>query len=95
MYNIAITGHRPHAYKFASKLPETNFENAFTSKWALSFMDKMTDLIIAKVKQHGKVRCITGMALGVDQLFAMAAIRAKAETGSVIIHAAVPCINHS
>ena len=95
MYNIAITGPRPHVYKFASRLPGTSFDNLFTSSWSLSFMAHMTDLILAKAHQYGKVRCITGMALGVDQLFAMAAIRAKAETGSVIIHAAVPCINHS
>ena len=77
MYNIAITGPRPHVYKFASRLPGTSFDNLFTSSWSLSFMAYMTDLILIKARQYGKVRCITGMALGVDQLFAIAALNAK------------------
>lgn len=94
MYNIAITGPRPHVYKFASRLPGTNFDNLFTSSWSLSFMAHMTELILAKAHQYGKVRCITGMAPGVDQLFAMAAINAKEKCEGITICAAIPCLNH-
>ena len=95
MYNIAITGPRPHVYKFASRLPGTSFDNLFTSSWSLSFMAYITDLILIKARQYGKVRCITGMALGVDQLFAMAALNAKEQCEDIYIHAAIPCANHS
>ena len=95
MYITAVTCPRPHVYKFASRLPGTSFDNLFTSSWSLSFMAYMTHLILIKARQYGKVRGITGMALGVDQLFAMAALKAKEQCKDIYIHAAIPCVNHS
>ena len=95
MYSIAITGPKPNVYKSASRLPGTNFDNILTSSWSLSFMAHMTDYILAKARQYGKIRCITGMALGVDQLFALAAIKAKEKCKDITICAAIPCLNHS
>ena len=93
IYNIAITGHRPSSFTFNSKLPGTTYNNVFTSDWSKSFIEKMTGYILDKSKEKGKVRCITGMALGVDQLFAKAAMKAKEQGADVIIHAAIPCYN--
>lgn len=91
IYNIAITGHRPSGFEFNSKLPGTTYKNVFTSEWSKKFIEKMTEYILVKTAKYGKVRCITGMALGVDQLFAKAAMNAKAKSADVIIHAAIPC----
>lgn len=91
IYNIAITGHRPSGFEFNSKIPGTTYNNVFTSEWSKSFIEKMTAYILEKATKYGKVRCITGMALGVDQLFAKAAMNAKAQGADVIIHAAIPC----
>lgn len=91
IYNIAITGHRPSGFEFNSKLPGTTYKNVFTSAWSKNFIEKMTEYILLKAAKQGKVRCITGMALGVDQLFAKAAMQAKAKGADVIIHAAIPC----
>jgi len=77
---IAVTGHRP------DKLFGYNLAHP-----------KYTDLkhVIFKFLNANKPdHCISGMALGVDTVFAQAVLQYK-ETNTCILECAIPCLNHS
>ncbi len=73
---IAVTGHRP------SKL-----NNEYDLDGPVSFYIK--NEITEAFRVLKPTEAITGMALGVDQLFALIAINA-----GIKVHAAIPCANH-
>lgn len=52
----------------------------------------MRDFLLSRLST-GPVVAITGMALGVDQLFGLVALELKAKGYKVRIHAAMPCWN--
>lgn len=79
---IAITGHRP------SKLGN---DYALTSPLIHSIKAKIQDYInnhLINLK-HDPIQFITGMALGIDTLFAQIAIE-----NEIPFIAAIPCVNH-
>lgn len=86
---IAITGHRPGklpcGYAF---LPEQ-------SVWAKNFFSRMVNGLMKFSKKYGHIRVLSGMALGVDQLFALAALEAKRLGADLELTACVPCHNYS
>lgn len=86
---IAITGHRPGklpcGYAF---LPEQ-------SVWAERFFLRMVNGLMKFSAKYGHIRVLSGMALGVDQLFALAALEAKKQGADLELTACVPCHNYS
>lgn len=91
VYKIAVTGHRPSrlpgGYDF---IPSNNVVTGET----LHLAEIFRDIILDAVEKHGKVECIHGAALGVDQLFAMVAVKLKLAGYPVMVHTAVPFKNH-
>lgn len=78
MKSIMITGHRPN------KLPGGyNLESPANKA--------LEDVLYKLITASKPTSVITGMALGVDQLYFRAAIRAKKELPELKIIAAVPC----
>ena len=83
MYRIAVTGHRPNKlYGYDLHHP----------KW-IKLAWKMREILLDRIKTHKEIECITGMALGVDQLFGLVALKLKNQNYPVSILAAVPCLN--
>lgn len=78
---IAITGHRPKAL-FGYDLNNPSYA-------------KLRTAIKSALLQFGCTELYTGMALGVDQLAALAVIDLKSEGHDIKLHAAIPCQNHS
>lgn len=78
---IAITGHRPN------KLYGYDLSN---SKW-LQLKNKFKDIL----KEYACTEAITGMALGVDTIFALAVLELKKEGYNIKLHCAIPCKNQS
>jgi uncharacterized phage-like protein YoqJ len=80
---IAVTGHRPDklgwGYELSSKIPEYN---------------KLYQIMYNFLLETRPIKCISGMALGVDTLFACAVLKYK-EKYSTLLECAIPCINHS
>ena len=78
---IAVTGHRPNKlYGY----------NIFSREW-MSLKEEFKKLLVAN-------RCteaITGMALGVDTVFALAVLELQDEGYNIKLHCAIPCRNHS
>lgn len=78
---IAVTGHRPNKlYGY----------NIFSREW-ISLKEEFKKLLVAN-------RCteaITGMALGVDTVFALAVLELQDEGYNIKLHCAIPCRNHS
>lgn len=78
---IAITGHRPNAlYGYDLKHP------CYTL---------IKSAIKEKLLELGCTELYTGMALGVDQLAALAVLELKDQGHGIKLHAAIPCQNHS
>ena len=88
MYTIAITGHRPHklpcGYNF---LPEQ-------SLWSSDLINFLVDYIMKAYHEHGTLRILSGMALGVDQLWCLAAVQAKKRGADLKLVACIPCIGY-
>lgn len=91
MYKIAITGHRP------GKLPGVTYDNFLYADWSVRFMELMEQKILEYCKHYGDIQCISGMALGVDWLFLLAAMSAKNKNPDAKIYTfgAIPCKNQS
>jgi uncharacterized phage-like protein YoqJ len=84
MFTICATGHRPD--KLPGGYDIYSAENA-------NLIRKMQEVLLSYYNIHGALHCITGMALGIDQLFAIACIGLKQMYNlNITIEAAVPCI---
>ena len=86
---IAITGHRP------GKLPCGYAYLPEQSVWAKRFFGRMVNGLMKFSAKYGHIRVLSGMALGVDQLFALAALEAKKQGADLELTACVPCHNYS
>lgn len=78
---ICITGHRPN------KLYGYDLSNP---KW-ISLEKHLKSLLL----KYNCTEAITGMALGVDTIFAIAVLELKKEGYDIKLHCAIPCKNHS
>ena len=78
---IGITGHRPN------KMYGYNINN---KKW-IELKEKFKKLLI----ENNCDEAVTGMALGVDTVFALAVLELKEEGYSIKLHCTIPCRNHS
>ena len=86
---LTVTGHRPN--KISKELYTWNSE--LSEKYIKFFMN-----YIAKYcsENSGKiVRCRSGMALGIDTLFAIAVMRLYKNGYNVELECCIPCKNHS
>lgn len=78
---ICITGHRPNKlYGYDLSDP----------KWVV-LEKQLKQLLI----ENNCTEAISGMALGVDTIFAIAALELKNEGYNIKLHCAIPCKNHS
>lgn len=78
---VCVTGHRPNKmYGY----------NIYNEKWT-NLKTKFKKLLIELGCKHAW----SGMALGVDMVFALAVIELKAEGYDIKLHCAIPCKNHS
>lgn len=78
---ICVTGHRP------DKLYGYNLLQPQYAELIRKFKEIL--------KKENCTEAITGMALGVDTLFALAIISLKKEGYDIKLHCAIPCRNHS
>ena len=78
---ICVTGHRPN------KLYGYNLSD---KRW-IDLKEKFKQLLI----ENNCDEAITGMALGVDTVFALAVLELKQECYNIKLHCAIPCKNHS
>ena len=78
---ICVTGHRPN------KLYGYNLSNP---RWK-----RLKEHFKSILKENNCDEAITGMALGVDTVFALAVLELKAEGCDIKLHCAIPCRNHS
>ena len=78
---IAVTGHRPNKLYGYDLNNEKNLE----------LKEKFKKLLI----DNKCTEAITGMALGVDTIFALAVLELKDEGYDIKLHCAIPCKNHS
>lgn len=78
---ICITGHRPNKmYGY----------NIYNSEWT-SLKEKLKNMLI----ENNCSEAITGMALGVDTVFALAVLELKEAGYDIRLHCAIPCRNYS
>lgn len=84
VYTVAVTGHRPNKL-YGYDLESKRYQNM--KQW-------MKDFLIEKIKPNSTLQAVSGMALGVDQLFALAVIELKNEGFPIMLHCAIPCKNH-
>lgn len=78
---ICVTGHRPNKmYGY----------NIYNEQW-VALKNKFKQLLI----ENECTEAITGMALGVDTVFALAVLELKEEGHNIKLHCAIPCKNHS
>ena len=75
----AVTGHRPN------KLYGYNLNDP---RW-IALKNKFKQLLM----EYHITEAITGMALGVDTVFAIAVLELKSEGYPIKLHCAVPCLN--
>lgn len=78
---ICVTGHRP------GKLYGYNLSDY---RW-----QKLKEQFKQILKENNCDEAITGMALGVDTVFAIAVLDLKKEGYDIKLHCAIPCRNHS
>lgn len=79
---ISVTGHRP------SKMPTPYGYDITNESWT-ELKEKFKKLLIEKQCTEA----ITGMALGVDTVFALAVIELKDAGYNIKLHSAIPCRN--
>ena len=78
---VCVTGHRPgKLYGYDLTVPN----------W-LALKEKFKSLLV----ELGCDEAITGMALGVDTVFALAVLELKNEGRDIKLHCAIPCRNYS
>lgn len=78
---ICVTGHRPN------KMYGYDINDA---RW-IALKEKFKTLLV----ENNCDEAITGMALGVDTVFALAVLELKDEGYNIKLHCAIPCNNHS
>lgn len=78
---ICVTGHRPN------KLYGYDYKD---SRW-----QELKELFKTLLKENQCEEAITGMALGVDTVFALSVLELKEEGYDIKLHCAIPCKNHS
>lgn len=81
MKGLAITGHRPNKL-WGYDLNDTHYIK----------LKKIIQVILLQEKPE---ECITGMALGVDTIFAQAVLELKENGFNTKLICAIPCLNHS
>ncbi len=77
---ICVTGHRPNKL-YGYNLSDPRY---------IKMKDELKNILI----QNNCDEAITGMALGVDTVFALAVLELKLEGFSIKLHCAIPCKNH-
>lgn len=78
---ICVTGHRPDKiYGY----------NIYTDSWRI-LKDKLKEILI----RNNCDEAITGMALGVDTVFALAVLELQNEGYKIKLHCAIPCQGHA
>lgn len=78
---ICVTGHRPNKlYGY----------DIYNEQWT-----KLKEILKKLLIENNCDEAITGMALGVDTIFALAVLELKEEGYDIKLHCAIPCINHS
>lgn len=80
-YTVAVTGHRPNKL-FGYDLNDDRY---------VAIKNIMKGYLIGV----GCTDAYSGMALGIDQLFAIAVLQLKNEGYPIKLHCAIPCANHS
>lgn len=80
---MCVTGHRPN------KMPQYGY-NIDSPAWGL-LKKKFKQILVENECNEG----ISGMALGVDTVFALAVLELKNEGYDIKLHCAIPCKNHS
>lgn len=78
---ICVTGHRPNKL-YGYNLADVRWQN-------------LKGLFKRILKENNCTEAITGMALGVDTVFALAVLELKDEGYNIKLHCAIPCKNHS
>ena len=78
---ICVTGHRPDKL-YGYDLNDPNW---------MKLKNKLKELLI----ENKCTEAISGMALGVDTIFALAVLELKNEGYNIKLHCAIPCRNHS
>lgn len=81
MWKIAATGHRPNKL-FGYDLRHPGW---------LDLGRRIRSFLLDRLSAHGEIECITGMALGVDQVFGLVALKLRGEGHAVGLFAALPC----
>ena len=79
--NICVTGHRP------SRLYGYDLHN---EKWS-----RLKELFKQILVDRKCDEAISGMALGTDQVFALAVIELKEAGYNIKLHCAIPCVNYT
>ena len=78
---ISVTGHRPNKmYGY----------DIYNKQWTV-LKEKFKKLLV----ESGCDEAITGMALGVDTVFALAVLELKEEGYDIKLHCAIPCMNYT
>jgi uncharacterized phage-like protein YoqJ len=78
---IAVTGHRPEKL-YGYDLKEPRYK-------------KLYQKLLDKLIEYKPTHCISGMALGVDTVFAYAVLEYKKKVNpDCIFECAIPCLNH-
>jgi len=78
---ICVTGHRPN------KMYGYNLQDV---RWI-----RLKELFKRLLVENNCTEAITGMALGVDTIFALAVLELKDSGYDIKLHCAIPCRNHS
>lgn len=81
---IAVTGHRPN------KMPAKYGYNINGYHW-----QQLKVVMKVILKEYGCDEAYTGMALGVDMVFALAVLELKDEGYDIKLHCAIPCRNQT
>lgn len=86
--NICVTGHRPE--RLPGKYDIFNKENSVISD---NIYKELKNIINENIDKE--ITLINGLALGIDQMFAIVCINLKSEYPNILIESAIPCLNHS
>lgn len=90
MVSIAVTGHRPNKlWGYDLSHPKYKELESLIIKTTADIWDKKA---YPKYMHAFPIECISGMALGVDTVFANAILKIKTQFTGVRLIAAVPCI---
>lgn len=85
MLKIAITGHRPNKL-WGYDIYTPNY---------IELGRRIKNAILENSVNHSEIELISGMALGVDTVFALIALKLKSKDSRFSLHCAIPCKNHS